>query len=83
MLAKMERYLPANILRIYVEGFACVLYQMGWEHAAVGASDFIALLVTPNVPIVHPVHSIDHAEIFYALRSRVHRDAIRIDTLFL
>lgn len=82
-LGETEGYFSANILRIHVEGFAQVLYQVGWEHATLGAADFIALLVVPNVPIVHPVYSVDFAEGVYASRTRVHRDAVHVDAISL
>lgn len=79
----MEGYFSANILGIYVERVAWVIYHMGWEHGAVGTIDFIALLVVPNVAIVHSVHSVDHPKSFDVTRSRVYRDAILVDTIFL
>lgn len=50
------------------------------KHGAVGAFDFIASLVLPNIPLIHPVHALDYSKIADVLISRVYRNRIRIES---
>lgn len=56
---------------------------MGWKHVAAGASDFVAAFVAPNFSIILSIYFFDYADFVETVRSRVHGDAIVIDTSFL
>ena len=73
--------MPAKLLRVDVDGGVwLLLVPIRWEHAAVGAVDSIALLVTPDPVAVVAVDPLDQTQV---VGSRVHRDAIRVQAVSL